>query len=132
MQVKKPKAHYDYRLKLVKGVERAASIYVKWYDWTLELDDIITTESSNEINYNDIKVFPNPINSNKNVINIEFNKRLKDPVNLEIRNIEGRLFYQNIVKNDIEIDTSGLPGRGIYFLTATSSTNKYTYKLILN
>lgn len=126
------KAHYDYRLKLVKGVERAASIYVKWYEWTKELDDIISTESSNAINYNDIKVFPNPIDSDRNVINIEFNKRLKEPVDLEIRNIQGRLFYKNSVSNNIEIDTSGLPGRGIYFLTATSTTNKYTYKLILN
>jgi hypothetical protein len=40
------KAHFDYRLKLVEGVTKAADIYTKWYDVDLRTDTEIPVQSA--------------------------------------------------------------------------------------
>ena len=124
-------AHFDYRLQLVKGVARAASIYVKWYDWTKEQQDIITAVQDYHTDNLETRIFPNPIDRNDGILNFDFKNPVKDPISIEISNYQGQLIYRNSVKNDFSMNTTGMLKQGIYFVTIKTTTTKNAYKLIV-
>jgi len=82
-----------------------------------------------------IKIFPSALSSGNNV-KIAFNNIYEEEMLLELRDITGRQFYSKALTNitdgkliDIPVDSS-LPS-GVYLITATSKSQIYSQKLIL-
>jgi hypothetical protein len=124
------KAHYDYRLQLVKGAIRAASIYVKWYDWTQDLKDISSGIESLPAESEKALIFPNPLDLNSGVLNIRLLDGNTSYGTLEIRDAQGHLVHSTPIRKMLEIDTREFLKPGIYFIMVKTSGCQKTYKLI--
>ncbi len=128
------KAHFDYRLKLGKGIDRIADIYLKWYDWTKNIVEAPTsvqvTEKANGL---DALIYPNPVDNEDGVLNIKFKATVTEPVSVKIINLQGQVVYETSVKNDVILNTQGLLKQGAYFvaLQTAQKANISTYKLIV-
>ncbi len=125
------KAHYDYRLQLVKGAVRAANIYVKWYDWVKDLKDIISGTDTYAATTDDVLLFPNPVESHNGILNIKFLNQDKEERTIEINDARGQLIYRNSVRTDLTLGIAGLLQPGLYFITIKTFTNRKTYKLVV-
>ena len=129
------KAHFDYRLKLVNGVERTASIYQKWYDWTSDIVETTTSLQPTEIsNGNEALIYPNPIDHINGELNIKFKSEVTDPITVKITDMRSHVVYNNVVNNGSKINTTGFLKEGVYIVTLKTSQNEsvYTYKLAVN
>jgi len=129
------KAHFDYRLKLVNGVERTASIYQKWYDWTSDIVETTTSLQPTEIsNGNEALIYPNPIDHINGELNIKFKSEVTDPIIVKITDMRSHVVYNNVVNNGSKINTTGFLKEGVYIVTLKTSQNEsvYTYKLAVN
>ena len=125
------KAHYDYRLQLMKGAVRAANIYVKWYDWVKDLKDIISGTDTYAATTDDVLLFPNPVESHNGILNIKFLNQDKEERTIEINDARGQLIYRNSVRTDLTLGIAGLLQPGLYFITIKTFTNRKTYKLVV-
>jgi len=126
------KAHYDYRLQLIKGATRTANIYLKWYNWTNVISDP-ETSGANSWNYSNFKsiLYPNPIEIGQ-PINIEFSEKPKELVTVEIINPLGQKIYSQKVDNNFSINTDSGYKPGIYIISLKSLTHKSSLKLAIN
>ncbi len=125
------KAHYDYRLQLVKGVVRAASIYVKWYDWIKDLKDIVSGTGVHDEYSSDALIFPNPLNSNGGVLNIRFSNPSYPDASFEIIDSRGRMVYRDTIHGDCSINAAGILKPGIYYATVKTGNRRKTQKLVV-
>jgi hypothetical protein len=128
------KAHFDYRLKLGKGIERKADIYLKWYDWTKEITEPPTSVQIRETSEEqDAVIYPNPVDNINGLLNIKFKSQITEPVSVRIINLQGQLVYEKSVKSDLSINTHGLLIPGAYLVVLQTSVNSpvSTSKLIV-
>ena len=90
-----------------------------------------TKKLTQEEIYNKVKInlYPNPV---KNNLHIRFeNKKINNPVNLNIINIRGQIIYQSELDRDEFVDFSGFD-EGIYFLRFSDKNKSFveTKKII--
>ncbi len=126
------KAHYDYRLQLVKGVARTVNIHLPWFDWTKTINDTGNALEERPSTGSIInRIYPNPVNRQQH-INIEIKSFDKEPVTIEINNLSGQKLFSKTIDNSrvIEIDPSF--SKGLYFLSASVSGQKETQKILVN
>jgi hypothetical protein len=123
------KAHYDYRLQLVKGAKRTANIYLKWYNWTDIIADPETSDASSW-NSSGLKsiLYPNPVEAGE-PINIEFTEKPKERVTVEIINPLGQQIYSKETNGNFSIATDSGYKPGIYIISLKSLTYKNSLKL---
>jgi chitodextrinase len=134
------KAHYDYRLQLVKGISRKASIYKKWYDYNSVIVDVIdpvvdtTSTSSIYISSNQTmaRIYPNPLTSN-DVINLEFDNSLSSLKQVQIIDMQGKILYSCKKTDDekLQISTENLLKQGVYLINIQTTYQMNTFKLIV-
>lgn len=144
------KAHYDYKLQLIEGIEGKASVYKKWYDYKSAVVDVADPEESfpsegaindqgGKVGYhqietttNDDKIFPNPITANE-VLNIDFDAEDLGTKSVRIVDAKGALLYgmQGISDNFFQIPLEGKLNQGIYFVNIQSDYHNNTYKLLI-
>jgi hypothetical protein len=125
------KAHYDYRLQLIKGVVRAANIHVKWYDWVKDLKDIISGTGDDTVFTAETLLFPNPLDSNGGILNIRLTGHDYHGTSIEIRDAQGRKIYREPMHGDLSINANGILKPGIYFVTVKTPTSRKTQKLVV-
>jgi hypothetical protein len=125
-------AHFDYRLQLVKGIERMASTSLKWYDWTKVILDTITTTP--EITDNtEMFLYPNPVSKNE-ILKLEFSDpENEEKVVIQISNMQGQVIYSDkSVNRNLTLPTSELFKEGLYIVTVKTSKRQKNIKLIVN
>ncbi|NLO69811.1 MAG: T9SS type A sorting domain-containing protein [Porphyromonadaceae bacterium] len=124
------KAHFDYRLKPMKGIAYKAGIYKKWYEWTSVISD------PNETGLIDVKkksfevsIYPNP-SKNKDIF-IELNRDLFSPLTLNILNTSGQVVLNKIFsENKIRLSTRNFKS-GVYIVSIFDDKREFTGKLII-
>ena len=90
------------------------------------------TTSINEINLNNLTVYPNPSND---VFNVEFNSNIKQDIDLIVHNLFGEIIFSESLKNfngvyNRSIDLSKYP-TAIYILQLNTKDGMVNKKLIL-
>jgi hypothetical protein len=145
------KAHYDYRLQLVEGIEGKASVYKKWYHYSstiIDTEDPIEpfptegaiydpSSSSFEIpvKNNDVKttMFPNPISPN-DVLEVKFNGQINGEKEVRIIDSRGSFLYimKDISDEHLTIPIEGRLKQGIYYVNIQSENFNDTQKLVIN
>jgi hypothetical protein len=125
------KAHYDYRLQLVKGAIRAANIYVKWYDWVKDLKDIISGTDTFTADTGETLIFPNPVDSHQGILNIRYMNSDISGASIKISDSQGRLIFEEAIHGDLKVKTGNLLTPGLYYVTVTTPANRKTYKLVV-
>jgi len=126
------KAHYDYRLQLVKGVKRTANIHLPWFDWTKTINDTGNAVEERQSTGSIInRIYPNPANGQQR-IHIELRNIEAEPVTIEINTLSGQKLFSKKVDagRNVEIDSS--LSKGLYFLSASVSGQKETQKILVN
>lgn len=144
-------AHYDYRLKLLEGIDGKASVNRKWYDYKSTITDTtdpvesFPTEGAinnpntssgyipSDINSKEVKLFPNPIKSD-DILKIDLSSFSEKNKDIRIVDARGTLLY---IKKDIEESEFDLPleGRlikGVYFVNIQSKEGSNTLKFLVN
>ncbi|MDX8338986.1 T9SS type A sorting domain-containing protein [Draconibacterium sp. IB214405] len=146
------KAHFDYRLQLVEGIEGTASVNQKWYEYATTITNVpdpvepFPTEGAlygENINTgidaiqvgekaSSSVIYPNPIASN-DVLNIEFQDQ--QSVKKEVRIIDARgniLYVQQDIKTDrFEIPLESHLKQGIYFVNVRTDEMNDTHKFLV-
>lgn len=125
------KAHFDYRLKPVKGIAYKAKIYKKWYEWTSVISDPDET-GLNDLKWNtlDVNIYPNPTKS-KDVM-IELNCDIISPVTLNVINSKGQIILnKKIAENRINLPTKSMES-GVYILNLFTDSKEFKGKIIVD
>ena len=93
---------------------------------TSACENIIIT-GINEIENNNISIFPNPT---KNIVTIDFSK-INGDVNFTLTSVEGRIIkqQQNVTEQTISIDLSN-ESKGIYLLKVDNNSSVNVYKIV--
>ncbi|WP_321343653.1 T9SS type A sorting domain-containing protein [uncultured Draconibacterium sp.] len=146
------KAHFDYRLQLVEGVDGTASVNKKWYDYNSTIinvpdpvepfptegalyDPNVTTGAENisvgDKDHSSV-VYPNPIASN-DVLKIDFKDQLSVKKEVRIIDARGNILY---VQQDIQSDRFEIPleshlKQGIYFVNVRTDEMNDTHKFLV-
>ncbi|UCH13369.1 MAG: T9SS type A sorting domain-containing protein, partial [Bacteroidales bacterium] len=128
-------AHYDYRLRLKKGILRKASIYQKWFNYDSEITDVIDPSSIFDYKSNsrgvNITVYPNPVT--RGIFNVVINDAPDSEKIIRILNLQGEvLYYDTTYKNNLEISTINIFKPGIYLLNVQSRKQTNTVRLVVN
>ena len=90
------------------------------------------TTSINEINLNNLTVYPNPSND---VFNVEFNSNTKQDVDLIVHNLFGKIIFSELLKDfngvyNRSVDLSQHPN-AIYILQLNTKDGILNKKLVL-
>jgi hypothetical protein len=125
------KAHYDYRLQLVKGIVHTADIYTKWYDFLPVTS--VDENSPVKISTPHADIFPNPASCNRS-ITIEFNHELSGPKNISITNLQGQVLksLSTLQDDSYTFTPEGYLKKGLYFVTIHTPTQEQTLKLFVS
>lgn len=126
------KAHYDYRLQLVQGVTRTANIYLPWYDYAKTITDTGNAIDEFKSSHSIInRIYPNPVDGNT-LINLEFCQWVKEPVTVEICNLNGQRLLSKTINGNGTIEIGSAFAKGLYLVNSSTSTYKETNKIIIN
>ncbi|MFA7687568.1 MAG: YCF48-related protein [Moheibacter sp.] len=88
---------------------------------------INTMDTNEQERNNEIKVYPNPVS---NELNIIFEKPIK--ANITLTDITGKQIYsKSFHENQVKINTSAFP-KGTYILSVKTETKNVTKKIIIN
>jgi PKD repeat protein len=114
-----------YEIKLIASNDCGIKSYTK----NLQ---IINTSIQNIDNYNNIKLFPNPVT---NIINIEFNTIFRNNISIKLFNtlgqeIKNTTIYKNSENSIISINTKNIQ-RGIYIILIETDSKIISRKVIL-
>ncbi|MCW3806634.1 T9SS type A sorting domain-containing protein [Plebeiibacterium marinum] len=124
-------AHYDYRLKLVKGIYQKASIYKRWYDYEAVIEDVVdnTTTDIEAIEVSDDFTFPVLLNNHG--YDAKVTGLLDENNMIEVYDISGNKIYsEEFYGRQVDIQLSKLPAKGIYVLIAKTGGKLYSFKLL--
>jgi hypothetical protein len=151
------KAHFDYRIRLVRGITEKASVYKRWYDYESVITDepdpvepfptegplyvepveppvepIDTTSVSFETVSPQVTLFPNPVSGNS-VLNIEYSEMADEEKEIQIFNLHGQLLYsEKNINSRSTVQISDQFKRGVYFLSVQTTGGSGRYKFIVN
>lgn len=135
------KAHYDYRLQLVKGIYKKASVYKKWYNYEDEITDVedpIWWEDESTILSHtayakpDIEVYPNPVEKSGE-LNVRFSDEVDGEKQISLINLQGQMVYSCLTTQDeIRIKMSNSIRQGIYFIIIRADNQHFAERIILN
>ncbi|MBN1416996.1 MAG: T9SS type A sorting domain-containing protein [Bacteroidales bacterium] len=124
-------AHYDYRIQLVEGVERTASVNLRWYDWTKVILDTVTVHTAVVSTDLNVIIYPNPVAKN-GLLTMEIPDIHYETASIRISNMQGQLVYSNkINRSHVEINTSALLKEGLYIITVKTPTRQRYLKLVV-
>lgn len=146
------KAHFDYRLQLVEGIEGRASVYQKWYDYSSSIINVpdplepfptegplygsnVTTGAVNisvDENESSSFVYPNPIAGN-DVLKIVFKDNLSAQKEVRIIDAKGTVLYfqKGIVEELFRIPLERHLKQGIYFVSVITDERNDTHKFLV-
>ncbi len=126
------KAHFTYKLKLLKGVYRKASVYKKWFNYDETIVDVvddpftaIDEDGENKLNSLTIPSLA-PINNK----DYQLQNLSNEENSIKIFDLVGNVVYMDVFNDtDYYINSSVLPNSGMYIVVAMSAGEKYTYKI---
>jgi hypothetical protein len=124
-------AHYDYRILPVEGVERTASVNLKWYDWIKVILDTVTVNAT-VVNCDlDMILYPNPVTKNE-LFTMEFQNIEGESATIRICNMQGQLVYNDkINSNSIQINITSCLKEGLYIVMVNTPTRQKNFKLVV-
>lgn len=137
------KAHFDYRLQLVKGIYKKASVYKKWYNYESSITDVEDPawweESKpsglmqNDYAKPDIEVYPNPVKANS-IARVKFSEYVRGEKRISIVNLQGQLVLSQVTSaKEIELEfNSGEFSEGVYFISIKSENQNFVQRIIIN
>jgi hypothetical protein len=136
-------AHYDYRLQLVKGIYRKASVYKKWYNYETEIEDVVDDPNwwvVEEPDYSAgahagesaIHIYPNPAKLNENFF-LTFSEEVKGKRHIRIIDIQGKTIktmesFEDTI--EIKLDLS-IYQPGMYFVSVKSENQHFVERVML-
>jgi hypothetical protein len=90
---------------------------------------VFTMTSVDELNYHEMKVYPNPTNG---IIYIEMNKSISSNSMIEVRDLYGRIFLQKNWEDDNrnQLDLTPL-SEGMYFIRIRNNNKIYFQKIVI-
>lgn len=94
-------------------------------NWIINSTGSITV-GTDELDKLDVAVGPNPFNDH---LQIRFNERPDESMNLSIFDLSGKLVYSRIITHSTNIDMSAVE-RGIYLLKLTSEESSFSKKIV--
>lgn len=135
------KAHFDYRLQLVKGIYKKASVYKKWYNYESVITDVEDPiwweeESSSLLETGfarpDIEVFPNPVKTNREVY-VKFSDGVKGNKQITIINLQGQILFTQVTgKSEITLNLDNPDfNNGIYFVVVVSENQHFVERVVI-
>jgi hypothetical protein len=125
-------AHYDYRILPVEGVERTASVNLRWYDWTKEILDTVTVNTTPAVRDLAVILYPNPVPKN-GFFTMEFADIGDECATVRICNMQGQILYNGqIHDNYIQINTSARLNEGLYIIMVNTPTRQKNFKLVVD
>ena len=151
------KAHFDYRLQLVKGIYKKASVYRKWYNYETDITDVddpvwwetetetgtdpdpdpdpdtdTTTATESKHMVSDLLLYPNPANTSDR-IHILFSEQVLGNKQVRLINGQGSNVCFVSLENeeqDLDLDVTNLAS-GIYFIIVQSENQHFVERIII-
>jgi hypothetical protein len=124
-------AHYNYRIQFVEGVERTASVNLRWYDWTKVILDTATNAVKDIPDNLEVLLYPNPVAQNQ-TLSLELQNIENEIVMIQISNMQGQVIYSDRGSSShIEINASTLLKEGLYIVTVRTATRQEYFKLVV-
>ena len=121
--------HFDYRLKLVEGVEGTADVDKKWFDWT----KVLTPTSVSDV-YNsgpEVSLYPNPVAGGGSV-RIEVSELDGQMVDVSIASVSGTTLWSGTVAADSQLNLPASVSGGLFFVTLSTREGRTVKKLVVN
>jgi hypothetical protein len=124
-------AHYDYRIRPVEGVERTASVNLRWYDWNKVILDTVTVNAQLISPDLDLILYPNPLPQN-GLLTMEFHDTEGETATIRISNLQGQIVYTGPINgNFVQISTSAWLKEGLYIVMVKTPTRQKNFKLVV-
>jgi hypothetical protein len=124
-------AHYDYRIRPVEGVERTASVNLRWYDWTRVILDTVTVNTAIVNHDLDMIIYPNPVTKN-GLLTMELTDIKGETASIRILNMQGQIVFSDITNSiSYQINTSAWLKEGLYVVRVNTPTRQKNFKLVV-
>ncbi|MBN1951643.1 MAG: T9SS type A sorting domain-containing protein [Bacteroidales bacterium] len=134
-------AHFDYRLQLVKGISKKASVYRKWFNHEDAIEDVVDPEwwiedtpdgVEKTISEQAIKIYPNPAHMDAS-LRVAFSKEVAGTKRVHVITLQGQNIHTVESRGDeVEIDLSDAAFEaGIYFIVVQSDNQHYAERVII-
>jgi len=133
------KAHFTYKLQMVKGIFRKASVYKKWYDHTKTIADVIDPEWYVEPGTGTvltgleegISIYPNPVSS-EGFISLNMGEEMNGEKFIRICNMQGQVLYTTKTEEDyLELAAGEARLTAGFYLISISNSNKKISKRVV-
>lgn len=124
-------AHYDYRIRPLEGVERTASVNLRWYDWTRVILDTVTVNTAIVNHDLDVNIYPNPVNKN-GLLTMEIPDIKDETALIRISNMQGQIVFSDKTNSiSYQVDTTARLKKGLYIVMVNTPTRQKNFKLVV-
>jgi hypothetical protein len=125
-------AHFDYRIKPIEGIERTASVKLKWFNWNETILDTVTVGTIDVVKDLDVDVYPNPVSGNEN-LTLKVRNLENETAVIQIYNMQGQLVFEDKINSNNTIINKNLWIKdGIYLINVSTSTRKRNFKIVVH